>query len=207
MRFKTRKLSGNKPFRALRYNYRMDLSILYSIQDTCAHPALDAFFTYFTLLGNAGALWILIGLCMLLSPKWRFWGMCVLAALACVGLINELGIKNLVERVRPYIEHGIATPHIFPPTSYSFPSGHTGCSFAAATVLALAPIKKHWKALAWIVALLISFSRLYLFVHYPTDVLVGAVLGTLYGYLVVKAGLALRARRSGSAAHGKHAAI
>lgn len=207
MRFKTRKLSGNKPFRALRYNYRMDLSILYSIQDVCAHPALDAFFRYFTLLGNAGALWIVIGLCMLLSPKWRFWGMCVLAALACVGLINELGIKNLVERVRPYIEHGIATPHIFPPTSYSFPSGHTGCSFAAATVLTLAPIKKHWKALAWIVALLISFSRMYLFVHYPSDVLVGALLGALYGFLVVKVALALHAKHSSNAAPGKHAAL
>ena len=185
----------------------MDIGILYGIQDIFAHPVLDTFFTYFTFLGEAGAIWIVIGLCMLLSPRYRFWGICVLASLACVGLINELGIKHLVERVRPYIEYHFATPHLFPPTSYSFPSGHAGCSFAAATVLTLAPIKKHWKTLAWIMALLISFSRLYLFVHYPSDVLVGALLGALYGYLVVKAGLAIRARRSGDAAQGKHAAF
>ena len=189
------------------YYERMDTGILYGIQEHAGHPFLDAVLPYFTFLGEAGALWILIGVCMLFSPKWRFWGICLLVSLACVGLFNELGIKNLIGRIRPYIAEGYDTLHFFAPTSFSFPSGHTGTSFAAATVLTLAPIKKHWKVLVWIVALLIAFSRLYLFVHYPTDVLAGAILGVLYAFIVVKVGLAIRKRRQGNASHGKHAAV
>lgn len=185
----------------------MDTDILYGIQDTLKHPILDAVLPYFTWLGEAGAMWIVIGICMLFSRKWRFWGICLLASLACVGLINELGIKHLVARVRPYIVEGYNTLHFFPPTSYSFPSGHAGCSFAAATVLAFSPIKRYWKVLVWIVTLAISFSRLYLFVHYPSDVLVGAILGTLYAIVVVRVALAIRARRQSDTPHGKHAVV
>ena len=185
----------------------MDTDILYGIQDVLGNPVFDAVLPYFTLLGEAGAMWIVIGICMLFSRKWRFWGICLLASLACVGLINELGIKHLVERVRPYIAEGYNTLSFFPPTSHSFPSGHAGCSFAAATVLAFSPVKRYWKVLAWVMALAISFSRLYLFVHYPSDVLVGAILGTLYAIVVVKVALAIRARRNSSAANGKHAAV
>ena len=172
----------------------MDLLILEQIQEHLANPFLDAVMPYFTLLGSAGALWIAIGVALLFSKQYRFWGICLLVSLACVGLFNELGIKNLVERVRPYIAHEMETLHLMPPTSYSFPSGHTGTSFAAATVIALMPIRRRWKALAWATAVLMAFSRLYLNVHYPTDVLAGAVLGVLYALAVVAVGKRVKTR-------------
>ncbi len=185
--------------------WNMDEIILYGIQDTLGNPFFDAFLPYFTFLGEAGALWVVIGVCMLFSRKWRFWGMCLLASLLCVLIFNELGLKHLVGRVRPYIALGYDTLHFFAPTSYSFPSGHAGCAFTAATIIAFSPAKKGWKALVWVVAIAIAFSRLYLFVHYPSDVLVGAVLGTIYAIVVVRVGLWLQNRRDASA--GKHAIV
>ena len=185
----------------------MDTDILYGIQEHASHPILDAVFPYFTFLGEAGIMWILIGVCMLFSRKWRFWGICLLSSLACVYLLNELGLKHLMERVRPYIAEGYNTLHFFAPTSYSFPSGHAGCAFAAATVIALSPAKRYWKVLVFIVASLIAYSRLYLFVHYPSDVVVGSLLGILYAIAVVKIALTIREKRQGEGHSGKHATL
>ena len=74
---------------------------------------------------------------------------------------------------------------IAPPSGYSLPSGHTLTAFIAATVLTRAPIARGWKVAAWVAAIAIAFSRLYLFVHFPTDVLAGAVIGVLAGLLGV----------------------
>ncbi|MBQ9068846.1 MAG: phosphatase PAP2 family protein [Eggerthellaceae bacterium] len=192
----------------------MDASILYGIQDALGSPALDAFFPYFTMLGEAGAIWVAIAVGMLFSRKWRFWGICIIVALLLTLVVNELCLKHLVERIRPYIALGFDSIMLDNPTSYSFPSGHAGCSFAAATVIALSPAKRYWKVVVWVLALLICFSRLYLFAHYPSDVLVGAILGTIYALIAVKVGLAIRKKRKGSAsgdasggASGKHAAV
>ena len=184
----------------------MDTGILYGIQDVFANPALDAFFPAFTQIGEFGLVWLVLGICMLFSRKWRFWGICIIASVACVGLFNELGLKHFVGRTRPYIAEGYASILADPPTSPSFPSGHAGCAFAACVVLTLSPAKARWKVLAWLLALALCFSRLYLFVHYPTDVLAGAVLGTLYAFVVVKIATYIRDKRN-TAARGKHATL
>ena len=173
----------------------MDASILYGIQDLLGNPVFDAVLPYFTLIGEKGLIWVILAVGMMLSRKRRFWGACIFAALVAVLLINELGLKHLIARTRPYIELGWNSIMLDNPTSNSFPSGHAACSFAAATVISLSPAKGRWKALVWVLALVICFSRLYLFAHYPSDVLVGALLGAAYALLAVRIGLRIREKR------------
>lgn len=108
--------------------------------------------------------------------------MCFLA-LAGSLVINNLILKNLVARPRPYEMVAGLMPLIPRPADYSFPSGHTGSSFAAAVVL-YGQLPKKWGIAALVLAVLISISRLYLGVHYPSDVLAGALIGSMIGLAV-----------------------
>lgn len=90
--------------------------------------------------------------------------------------------ENLVRRIRPCDINDAVRLLIPYPSDYSFPSGHTAVSFAAASALYFAGEKYLWKA-ALVLAAFIAFSRMYLYVHYPTDILGGALLGILCGYL------------------------
>lgn len=173
----------------------MDLAILQSIQQQIGHPVLDAVMIFVTTLGQAGAVWIVVGVAMLCSSKWRFWGITLLVALAAVGLLNEVALKYIVARPRPFVDNPAIDLIVSAPSGYSFPSGHTGTSFAAVVVLAFSPLRKEWKLAALVLAAAIAFSRLYLQVHYPTDVMAGMVLGIIYGLVVVKIALALRRLR------------
>ena len=106
-----------------------------------------------------------------------------MSALALLGslIINNLILKNLIARIRPYeIINGLV-PLIEKPTDYSFPSGHTGSSFAAACIL-YRKLPKRFGIPALILAILIGFSRLYLGVHYPSDVLCGIISGVGISY-------------------------
>ena len=105
----------------------------------------------------------------------------LLAVLAITFLVGDVVLKNWIQRPRPFQEMPVELL-IPPPESFSFPSGHTSSSFAAASVIYR--VRKSWGIAAFILAVLIGFSRLFLFVHYPTDVLAGAVLGLLVGNLV-----------------------
>ena len=97
-------------------------------------------------------------------------------------LLCNVLLKNLVARTRPYdVNTGIQLL-VAKLRDYSFPSGHTAASFASATALYFAGEKKLWKP-ALVLACLIAVSRLYLYVHYPTDVLGGVVIGIIAGYL------------------------
>lgn len=186
----------------------MDFAILQGIQDTIAHPVLDALFSTITHLGQAGIFWILVGLVLLCIRKYRFWGIVLLVALAAVGILNEVLLKWLVARPRPFIIDTTIELLVPPPSGYSFPSGHTGTAFAAATVLGFSPLARGWKIGAWILALLLAFSRMYLQVHFPTDVLAGAILGVIYGVVCVKICVAIARKRGFDlyATHeGKHA--
>ena len=184
----------------------LDETILYGIQNLFGSPALDAFFPYFTMLGEAGLVWIVIAIGMNASRKWRFWGICIIVAIVVTLLANELGLKHAIARTRPYIALGFKSIMLDNPTSYSFPSGHAGMSFAAATVISRSPAKVFFKFLVWILALLICFSRLYLFAHYPSDVLVGAILGSIYALIVVAIALRIRENRERQKKTGKHMA-
>ena len=163
-----------------------DRSVLSSVSRYFAHsPAMDVIMKYITKLGDDGIFWIALAVILLIPKKTRRTGAAMGVSLL-LGLIIGNGIlKNLIARPRPY---DIANPVrsrsallIDPPTDYSFPSGHTLASFEASTAL----FKDHtvYGFLAFVLALLIAFSRIYLQVHYPSDVLGGAILGFLLGLL------------------------
>lgn len=161
----------------------MDLMILEWIQTTFANTTMDAFFKGVTALGDHGLLWILVCIGLVLRKQTRLFGL-VLGGVLLVELgVVEGFIKLLVGRERPYLAHDF-TILIKAPSGSSFPSGHAASSFAAATYLFMK--NRRWGAVALVMAFLIGFSRLYLFVHYPSDVLVGALLGSALGYLGYK---------------------
>lgn len=163
----------------------MDFAILYGIQDTIACPFLDALMPIITTFGTHGYLWIAVSIILLIPRKTRRWGLTLLLTLGITWLIFGLGVKELVARPRPFMQDPSFQLIISPPSGYSMPSGHTLTAFIAATVLTCAPIARGWKAAGWVMAVLIAFSRLYLFVHFPTDVLVGAIIGVMAGIVGV----------------------
>ena len=159
----------------------IELSILDWIQ-TLHTPFLDKIMVFITRLGDAGIIWIVLSIVLLLIPKTRKSGVVMVAALVVDVILCNIVLKNLVARTRPYdVNTGVhllvAKLH-----DYSFPSGHTAASFASVTALYLAGEKKLWK-FALVLACLIAISRLYLYVHYPTDVLGGILFGVISGYL------------------------
>lgn len=159
----------------------IEISILDWIQGIRT-PVGDMVMTFITRLGDAGAVWILLAVILLVLPKTRKSG-AVLAAALCVDVVLCNGIlKNLVGRIRP-CDVNPSIPLLIPrPDDFSFPSGHTAASFAVVVALLLAGERKLWKP-ALALAVLIAFSRMYLYVHYPTDILGGMVVGGVSGYI------------------------
>ena len=130
----------------------------------------DAVMCFITRLGDAGMVWILLAVILLVIPKTRKYGLVLMTAL-CVDLVLCNGIlKNLFARIRPCDINTQVQLLIARPDDFSFPSGHTAASFTAVTALYLSGEKKLWKP-ALMLACLLAFSRLYLYVHYPTDIL------------------------------------
>lgn len=158
-----------------------ELELLDWIAAHCRTPVLDAFFPVITHLGAAGLLWIILAVVLLCVPGQRVYGVQVALALLFSLLICNLILKNAVGRIRPYELAGITELLVDPPWDASFPSGHTSAGIASATVLLLNRHRLRWAAL--VVAVLIALSRLYLYVHFPTDVLAGALIGILCGVL------------------------
>ena len=163
----------------------LDWTILHWIQDTLVCPALDFLMPKITLLGNGDAVWLLAAAALLITKKYRRYGVLLLVALALGVLTGNLTLKPLIARPRPcWVDESVRL--LIPnPTDYSFPSGHTLSSVIGATVLTKANAKFGLAAIP--LAALIAFSRLYLYVHYPTDILGAAVLGVAIGLLVCAA--------------------
>lgn len=136
-------------------------------------------------LGDAGLIWILLAAVLLMMPKTRKVGILVSTALALDVLTCNVILKPFIARTRPYDINTAVELLIQAPRDYSFPSGHTAASFAAAAALWFAN-KKKLAVPALVLAVLIAFSRMYFYVHYPTDVLGGAILGMVCGWLVCK---------------------
>lgn len=158
-----------------------ELTFLDWIQTDLRSDLLDTLMPAVTSLGNGGILWIVTGSALLMLPKHRKTGAAIAAALALEALCCNVVLKPLVGRVRP-CDINTAVRLLIPrPGDLSFPSGHTGAAFAA--VGAMAACRDRLWIPALILALLIAFSRLYLYVHYPTDVLAGMVLGLMTGWL------------------------
>lgn len=145
-------------------------------------PVGDAIMVFITNLGNGGIIWILTAAVLLFIPKTRKAGV-VMAVTLCLDAILCNGIlKNLFARIRPCDIRDSVQLLIARPDDFSFPSGHTAASFAAVAALFFSGKRKLWKP-AFVLAVLIAFSRLYLYVHFPTDILGGIVLGVLCGYV------------------------
>lgn len=155
-----------------------EFSVLEALRELYT-PLLDRLMIGISFLGNSGWIWIAAGVALLFSKKYRRSGILVLVALLLGLLIANLTIKPLVARLRPFQIDPTLSLLIPPPGEFSFPSGHSVSSAAAATVLTLTD--KKFGRVAVPLALLIAFSRLYLTVHFPTDVMAGLLLGTLIG--------------------------
>lgn len=161
-----------------------DFAVLNGIQSAFACPFMDLVMKAVSFLGGA-VIWLIIGVVMLFFKKQRINGVYVIAAVALSVLVGEMLIKPLFMRERPFMVTDFPII-VSPPMGSSFPSTHTGISFAAAVALFK---YKRWAGLAGLgFAALTGFSRLYLYVHFPTDVIVGAVIGALVGIIVLAAG-------------------
>ena len=161
---------------------QIDDTILNFIQSHFHIPFLDSIMLTISFLGNGAAVWIVIAVLLLSFKKYRSIGFLILAALLLCFLLGDVLLKPLIARARPFTVHPAMALLIPPPTDFSFPSGHTDSSFAASTVILLQ--KKSWGIVAILLAMLISFSRLYLYVHYPSDILGGALLGIAAAFAV-----------------------
>lgn len=164
----------------------LDGNILLWIQENIRMDFLDPLVIFITSLGNAGAIWIGATVLMLCFPKSRKVGILAAAALLTSFVINNLIIKNLVARPRPWVDVEGLRILISKPADYSFPSGHTSSSFAAAVVIYKNRLNGYSQIgiAALFLALGIGLSRLYLGVHYPSDVLCGAVSGIVIALVI-----------------------
>ena len=159
----------------------LDQAVLLWIQEAVRLEVLNPLVELYTTLGNGGALWIVLSLVLLCRKSTRKAGAAALLALLLGFLCTNVVLKHLVHRPRPYtVVEGLA-PLLLSGDPNSFPSGHSAASFAAAVVLFRC--RRSFGIPALILAALIAFSRLFLFVHYPTDVLAGILLGTAVGLL------------------------
>ena len=152
----------------------MEFEILYFLQGL-HQPLLDRLMVGITSLGNGGWFWIALTVLFLCLPKYRRCGITMAVALVLNFLICNVAVKNLVARESPcWIDPSVEL--LIPgPKGFSFPSGHSSVSFAAAVAIFLSHKREGIAAL--VLAALIAFSRLYLFVHFPTDVLGGILTG------------------------------
>ena len=175
-----------------------EIKILDFIQQTFSCKFLDYFFIAITSLSNSGIFWIILAVVLLCFKKTRKTGICLGVALILGEVFGNLILKNIFARPRPYVVNADANVIIKKLSSFSFPSGHSRCAVECA--VAIFYNNKKWGIAAITVAVLTCLSRLYLYVHYPTDVLAGAALGVIDGllaiFIVKKIGEYINNRRS-----------
>ena len=155
-----------------------DYNILSWIQDGLRSAAATPIVTFITHLGDKGILWILLTIALICFRKTRKMGMACLISMVIGLVVTNLVIKNWAARPRPYDFFEDLTLIIERQHDFSFPSGHSTNSFACAWVI-FRMAKKRYGVPALILAILIALSRLYVGVHYPTDVLAGMAIGIL----------------------------
>ncbi len=165
--------------------FAFDLPILDWIQANIANGFLDFIMPIITAFGNGGIFWMACAAVLLFFPKTRKIGLAMAIALALGLIFCNFLLKPLINRPRPFKVQAdmgvIINLLIKEPGPHSFPSGHTIASFEASVALLLG--NKKLGIPAFILAILIAFSRLYLYVHYPTDVFASIILGTLFAFI------------------------
>ena len=162
---------------------QIDLSILLFIQEHLRFAWMNGFWEFITHFGDGGIFWILLAAALMIPKKTRKAGIIAACSLLLGALITNVTLKPLVDRVRPYNYSDAIIPLGRIPVEASFPSGHTCASFACALIYVRMLPKKYGISLI-VLATLISLSRLYLCVHFPTDV-IGGFLVALFSSMVV----------------------
>ncbi|MBO7404991.1 MAG: phosphatase PAP2 family protein [Clostridia bacterium] len=174
-----------------------EISLLHRLHDALAGPFLDVTLSTVTHLGDSGIFWIVLAIVLILIPKTRRVGMHMGLALLFGLLVCNLGLKPLVHRIRPYDLDPTLTLIVAPPSDLSFPSGHAAAAFETAVTVFMHD--RRWGTGMLVLASIIAFSRLYLTVHYPTDVLAGILIGICLalfaGWVMRKAEKRIREKR------------
>lgn len=175
---------------------KIEFAILDFFNTYIKNDFLDILVPFITSLGNGGFIWIVITIILLVMKKTRKIGFYMALSLIFSLIVCNLTLKPIFARTRPFEINKDITLLIKKPTDFSFPSGHTASSFAAATAFLMGNIKKNGEKkylankkyvfLIFFVAIVIAISRLYLYVHFPSDVFIALVLGTFLGYLASK---------------------
>lgn len=168
----------------IRFFKAIDNKGLKYISEKCKNRTFDKIMPIITVMGNLGVVWIVISILMLLKVEDRIIGIAVILSLILTTIIGEGIIKHIVKRSRPFQNQNNKEELLVnKPITYSFPSGHTASSFAALVVF----LQMNGKLglIVSPIATLIAFSRIYLKVHYPTDVICGMILGVTCGLSVV----------------------
>ena len=167
------------------YITQIDYLILMFIQEHLRFDWLTGPTVFVSHLGNSGLFWILLCLVLLAFKRTRKMGLCGLLALLIGALITNVALKNIIARIRPYEQFSDIILLLERQKDFSFPSGHACSSFAAACALYWTSEQKTRLigVLSLALAVLISWSRLYVGVHFPTDVLCGAVIGIFSAWM------------------------
>ncbi len=163
---------------------KLDISILDYVRKHLHSLAGDLVMPFISALGSGGFIWICAIAAFLYTERYRMTGISMAISLLMGLVVGSALLKPLFGRARPFAKKPGINLIVRAPRDSSFPSGHTLTSFAAATSLFLA--ERELGSAALVLAALIAFSRIYLYVHYPSDVLAGAVLGMGLGYMGYK---------------------
>ena len=164
---------------------RLDGEILLWIQENMRTDLMTTIMRGITRLGDNGCIWIALAVVLLVIGKTRRVGAASALSLLLTFIVVNLGIKNIFERIRPYEVIEGLTRLVPPEESFSFPSGHSAHAFAVGVVIFLMLPRKVGIPVL-VLSFLIAISRMYVGVHYPTDVLAGIVIGSLLAYISVR---------------------
>lgn len=162
----------------------LDIEILEYVQTLSGNPVVDGFMVFMSKIGDNGIVWIMLSMILITSKKHRKAGIMALSALVLSTLFGELLLKHLIGRQRPFEDHEMFKALIETSSVYSFPSGHATSSFAVAGTVAW--IFRKYSPLLLGAAALVSLSRVYLFVHYPSDIVAGMILGLGCAAIVIQ---------------------
>lgn len=162
---------------------QFDRGILEFIHNNLHHELVTDVMSFITSISNNGMIWIILMSILFMTKKYRKIACVAALSFLLSRLIGVQILKPLIQRPRPFEDLTHLSIYISKPTSYSFPSGHAISSFATAWVVVNMIEHSIYKTLLIIFAILIALSRVYLLVHYPSDILGGAVLGIIFAYI------------------------